>query len=149
MNWQWWNSMAYLKSGVSWKKSFALCMVGSVWYYSFWVLQPRSEAQYICILTTTAMKKFSENAYEKPFASHNNMGPRITRITLENFRFKLVYYTHLPYSSDLAPSDFHLFRSLQSSPNNKKILSKNRWRHLWKIYYAQTQLNFTLEKSTS
>ncbi|UYV79402.1 hypothetical protein LAZ67_17002480 [Cordylochernes scorpioides] len=45
---------------------------------------------------------------------HDNARPhadRTTQTLLENFKWKI--FTHLPYSPDLAPSDFHLFPALK------------------------------------
>jgi len=41
---------------------------------------------------------------------------------------------HPPYSSDLAPSDFHLFRSLQNSLNGKSFNSLVEKNHLEKFF---------------
>ena len=52
---------------------------------------------------------------------------------------------HPPYSSDLAPNDFHLFGSLQMLWMTKDFLKIKR-KHLWKSW-AWNQLNFTKEIS--
>lgn len=44
---------------------------------------------------------------------------KVTRETLEKFRWEVV--PHPPYSPDLAPSDYHLFRSLQNHLKGKKF----------------------------
>jgi len=41
---------------------------------------------------------------------------------------------HPPYSPDLTPSDFHLFRSLQNSLNGKTFASENFKQHLDKFH---------------
>ena len=49
---------------------------------------------------------------------------------------------HLPYSPDITPSDFHLFRSLQNSLNGKNFNSlEDCKRHLEK-FFAQKDKKF-------
>ena len=49
---------------------------------------------------------------------------------------------HLPYSPDIAPSDFHLFRSLQNSLNGNNFSSlKDCKRHL-EQFFAQKEKKF-------
>ena len=49
---------------------------------------------------------------------------------------------HLPYTPDIAPSDLHLFRSLQISLNEKKFSSlEDCKRHLEK-FFAQKDKKF-------
>jgi len=57
---------------------------------------------------------------------HDNTRPHTSLVT----RQKLLQHgwdvlPHLPYSPDLAPSDFHLFRSLQNSLNGKMFASED------------------------
>ena len=40
VDWQRWISVAYSKDGASCEKNYSLCMVRSLWYYSFWVFKP-------------------------------------------------------------------------------------------------------------
>ncbi|CAK9826344.1 Histone-lysine N-methyltransferase SETMAR [Anthophora retusa] len=53
---------------------------------------------------------------------HDNARPHTARITVEkikNFNWELL--PHPPYSSDLAPSDYHLFRSMQHFLSGKNF----------------------------
>ena len=43
VDWQGWMPEAYLKGGASWKKSHAVGMVVSAWYYSLWDFKPESD----------------------------------------------------------------------------------------------------------
>lgn len=55
---------------------------------------------------------------------HDNAKPHTARLTtqkLADLSYKVV--PHAPYSPDKAPSDFHLFRSLQNSLNGKSFKS--------------------------
>lgn len=57
---------------------------------------------------------------------HDNAGPHasiITRQKLLQLRWDIL--VHSPYSPDLAPSDFHLFRSLQNTLMDNKFSELN------------------------
>ena len=48
---------------------------------------------------------------------------------------------HLPYSADIAPSDFHLFRSLQNSLNGKNFHSlEDCKRHLEQLFVQKDKM---------
>ena len=49
---------------------------------------------------------------------------------------------HPPYSPGFAPSDFHLFRSLQSSINGKKFNSLEDCKRHLKQFFAQKDKKF-------
>jgi len=46
---------------------------------------------------------------------------------------------HPPYNPDLAPSDYHLFRSLQNSLNGVKLTSKESENHLLQFFTQKSQ----------
>lgn len=47
---------------------------------------------------------------------------------------------HPPYSPDLAPSDYHLFRFLQNSLNGFKLVSKETCKnHMSRFFYQKLQ----------
>ena len=54
VEWFGWESTAYHKGGASWKTSYAVFMVGSTQYYSFWVFKPQLDTQCRLIFITTA-----------------------------------------------------------------------------------------------
>ena len=76
-------------------------------------------------LKTAIEQKRPEIANRKGVMFHqNNARPHVSLIT----RQKLLelgwdVLSHPPYSPDLAPSDFHLFQSLQNSLNGKSFNS--------------------------
>jgi histone-lysine N-methyltransferase SETMAR len=52
----------------------------------------------------------------------DNARPRVSKMTQQKIKeINWEILDHPPYSSDLAPSDYHLFRSLQNHLNNKKF----------------------------
>ena len=53
---------------------------------------------------------------------HDNARPHIAGITIEKLKqFGWEVLPHPPYSPDIAPSDYYLFRSLQNFLNGKKF----------------------------
>ncbi|KAJ0177089.1 hypothetical protein K1T71_007098 [Dendrolimus kikuchii] len=56
---------------------------------------------------------------------HNNARPHTSLATQQKLReFGWEVLIHPPYSPDLAPSDFHLFRSLQNSLGSVRLTSR-------------------------
>ena len=49
---------------------------------------------------------------------------------------------HPPYSPDITPSDYHLFRSLQNSLNDVKLASKEACENHLKQFLDQTPQKF-------
>jgi len=49
---------------------------------------------------------------------------------------------HPPYSPDIAPSDYHLFRSLQNSLNGIKLASKEVYENHLKQFFDQKPQKF-------
>lgn len=63
---------------------------------------------------------------EKVVLLHDNARPHVARTVkekLENFGWDIM--PHPPYSPDLAPSDYHLFRSLQNFLNGRDYNNDN------------------------
>ena len=52
----------------------------------------------------------------------DNVGPHVSLMTRQKL-LQLEVLIHLPYLPDIAPSDFHLFQSLQNSLNGKNFNS--------------------------
>ena len=62
--------------------------------------------------------------HDKVIFQHDNSRPHVARSvkdTLEALRWEVL--PHPPYSPDVAPSDFHLFRSMQSALSEQKFTS--------------------------
>ena len=51
---------------------------------------------------------------------------------------------HPPYSSNLAPSDYHLFRSLQNFLDIKKLANKAAENHIAKFFATKLQKLYTV-----
>ena len=74
---------------------------------------------------------------------HDNARPHVCRIVqekLNQFRWKIV--PHPPYSPDLAPSDYHLFRSLQNFLNGQEFASEAEVKSAIKTFFDSLPLSF-------
>ena len=103
---QGWISATYPKGAASWKKRYAVCMVGSAWYYFFWVFKPQSDIE--CKLSKAAMCAWKSKKKKTHFELvskrnvvllHNKARPQSTRITQEIYSilaglFCLFHYIH-------------------------------------------------------
>ena len=114
----------------SFKEGHALCLVGLKRDLVLWAFTKQtinSEVLFpIRRIEDNNWTKRPEIANRKGVVSHqDNAWPHVSLIT----RQKLLelgwnVLPHPPYSSDFAPSDFHLFRSLQNSLNGKSFNSR-------------------------
>ncbi|KAK6761996.1 hypothetical protein RB195_022913 [Necator americanus] len=69
---------------------------------------------------------------------HDNARPHVAKITLEKIEelgWKVL--PHPPYSPDLAPSDYHLFRSMQHSVAERKFTTREEVK-LWVSNYFES-----------
>jgi len=74
---------------------------------------------------------------------HDNARPHTSRITKQKIRdLKWELLKHPPYSPDLAPSDFHLFRSLQHFLAGKKFLTERQIHHALAWFFAMKTPDF-------
>ena len=60
--------------------------------------------------------------------------------------FKLEVLTHPPYSPYLAPSDYHLFRSLSHSLDGIKFESKDQVKIILENFFEKKEKEFVKEK---
>ena len=143
VDWQGWISVALPKGGVSWKKNDAVYLVGSLWYYSFWVFNH--------------YQTLNADLYSQQFQCvHENLLTKCpTLINRQDIMQEKILdlgwsvLPHPPYSPDLASSDFNLFHSLWNALNDKKFSQENHVKTFGKTFWAQNQLNLTWEESTS
>lgn len=74
---------------------------------------------------------------------HDNAKPHAAIATQEKLRsFGWEVLMHPPYSPDLAPSDYHLFRSLQNSLNGVKLDSREACENHLSQFFAQKPRKF-------
>ncbi len=74
---------------------------------------------------------------------HNNAAPhtaKVTKETLEALGFWVL--PHPPYSPDLAPSDFHLFRSLRWFLRDKTLETEQEVRRVLDDFFASKDIIF-------
>ncbi|EGI58226.1 Histone-lysine N-methyltransferase SETMAR, partial [Acromyrmex echinatior] len=74
---------------------------------------------------------------------HDNARPHTSLMTRQKLR-ELVWEVlmHSPYSPDLAPSDYHLFRSLQNSLDGKTLADKKAAENHLKKFFADKPQKF-------
>jgi len=115
----------------SWKKTHVVYLVGSAWC-RVWVAQ--TERDHYGALYRTQLMKLSRALKEKPHSRHDkiillhdNARPHVAapiKTYLETLKWEVL--PHPPYSLDIAPSDFHLFRwrmaCLSCTSHHMKIL---------------------------
>ncbi|CAH2268812.1 jg8987 [Pararge aegeria aegeria] len=73
---------------------------------------------------------------------HDNARPNTSLATQQKLRerereFRWEVLMHPPYSPDLAPSDFHLFQSLQNSVGSVKLTSREDWQNYLSRFFDQ------------
>ena len=74
---------------------------------------------------------------------HGNARPHVAKATLETLKeLKWEVLTHPPYSPDLAPSDFHLFRSLINLLRRKKFGSLEPLKNALGSFFDSTPTEF-------
>lgn len=74
---------------------------------------------------------------------HDNARPHVAQQTLRKLKeLKWEVLQHPPYSPDLAPSDFHLFRSLQNNLNGKNFGSLVAVENYLKTFFAEKPRSF-------
>ncbi|KAJ0175787.1 hypothetical protein K1T71_008946 [Dendrolimus kikuchii] len=74
---------------------------------------------------------------------HDNARPHTSLATQQKLRkFGWEVLMHPPYSLDLAPSDFHLFRSLQNSLGSVRLTSREDCQNHLSQFFDQKPQNF-------
>lgn len=74
---------------------------------------------------------------------HDNARPHVAKQTLQKLKeLKWEILQHPPYSPDLAPSDFHLFRSLQNDLNGKNFNSMKAVENYLTIFFKEKPHSF-------
>ena len=74
---------------------------------------------------------------------HDNATPHISLVTRQKLiKLGCEVLMHPPYSPDLTPSDYHLFRSLKNSFNGVKLASKEACENHLVQFFAQKSQKF-------
>ena len=89
-------------------------------------------------------KKRPELVNRKCIIFHqDNARPHVSLMTRQNLlQLGWAVLIHLSYSSDIAPSDFHLFQSLQNSLNGKNFNSLEDCKRHLEEFFAQKDKKF-------
>ncbi|EZA47187.1 Histone-lysine N-methyltransferase SETMAR [Ooceraea biroi] len=73
---------------------------------------------------------------------HDNARPRTSLVTREKLlQLGWDVLPHPPYSPDLAPSDYHSFRSLQNALNGKTLTADEDIKSLLELFFAEKDKN--------
>lgn len=76
---------------------------------------------------------------------HDNARPHtslVTRQQLFQLGWDVLPHPHPPYSPDIAPSDYHLFRSLQNALNGKTFAADENVKSFLELFFAEKDKNF-------
>ena len=109
------------------KRRFCYYLVGLQRNCLFWTLITQPNDQFCCLYwTTNEIKQVEEKRPEltnrKVVFHHDNARPHTSLVTLQKLlELGWDILPHPPYSLDLAPSDYFLFRSLQNFLNGKNF----------------------------
>jgi len=75
---------------------------------------------------------------QRRILQHDNARPHAARITQDKIReLDLEVLQHPPYSPDIAPSDYHLFKSLEHSIRDKKNTSVEQVKNHLDSYFNE------------
>lgn len=121
----------------------------SVWWGTagviHWELLPSGKtinaAHYCQQLDTVAQKL--EGQKNRIFYLHDNAKPHIAKVTRQKLlELGWTVLPHPPYSPDLAPTDYHLFRSLTNSLGEKKFANEEDLKRFLDQFFASKSLDF-------
>ncbi|KAF2343416.1 hypothetical protein FHG87_025828 [Trinorchestia longiramus] len=78
-----------------------------------------------------------------PILLHDNTRPHVARMTVQKL-IELGYETlpHPPYSQDLSPTDYHLFKHISTFLDGKTFRSKHEVETTFKDFVASQPLTF-------
>ncbi len=127
--------------------------IGHTYHYELLPAGKTVNADLYCRQLTTVMEKLCQlsgrtTSRFRPCPLHHNAAPhtaKVTKETLEAFGFWVL--PHPPYSPDLAPSDFHLFRSLRWFLQDKTLETEEEVRRVLDDFFLQKTLIFIKEES--
>ena len=92
--------------------------------------------------TNQALIAKGENS-EKVRLLHDNTRPHVSKVTQKKIEdLEWIVLPHAPYSSDLAPSDYHLFRSMQHSLREKKFRTQEEVVNWVTEFFASKPIDF-------
>ncbi|KOC58688.1 Histone-lysine N-methyltransferase SETMAR, partial [Habropoda laboriosa] len=80
---------------------------------------------------------------KKRILQHDNARPHAAKITQEKIKeLGLELLPHPPYSPDLAPSDYHLFRSLEHTLRGKKFTNVGEVKTHFEKFFNEKSKDF-------
>ncbi len=121
---------------------------GGLVHYELLPVGKTVNADLYCRQLTTVMEKLRQlsgrtTSRFRPCLLHDNAAPhtaKVTKETLEALGFRVLSRT--PYSPDLAPSDFHLFRSLRWFLRDKTLETEEEVRRVLDAFFSSKDINF-------
>lgn len=94
----------------------------------YWELLPRNTIDLYCHLLDTVNVVLTDERLEgrrqgQVVFQQDNARPHVSNVTRDKIRYELGWdlVPHPPYSPDIAPSDYHLFRSLKNFMRGKRF----------------------------
>ena len=123
----------------SWKKIHVVYLVGSAWCRVLWVAQTERDHYWSSLhnwwdWVEHSRKKHAHyySRHDKIILLHDNARPHTVAAPVKNYleTLKWEVLPHPPYSPDIAPSDYHLFRSMMaclSSTSHHEDTKNCRW----------------------
>lgn len=88
-----------------------------------------------------------KNRHNKVILQHNNARPHVA-LSVKNYleRSDWEVLLHPPYSPDIAPSDFHLFQSMQSALSGERFNSYAEIKNWLDNWIASKEQTFSFEE---
>ena len=91
-------------------------------------------------------RKFKEGWTDVHDGGHDNAWPHCANVTKDLLKkFNWEVFDHPPYSPDLAPSDFHLFRELKAWLGGQRFAANDELQDAVKTYPSSLAANFFAE----
>jgi histone-lysine N-methyltransferase SETMAR len=124
----------------------------SVWWdvqgVVYWELLPPNTtitASKYCTQLNTVTAEFAKKRFkdDQVHFQHDNAIPHVAKVVkqkLERLHWKLL--PHPPYSPDLAPSDYHLFRSLSNDLRDRKFENEDNLKQYLQDFFDSKSAEF-------